>query len=322
MNTRSLVVDTDLKGLNDDAFALHYLIANGRRPDLVTSVFGNTTAGHSACDARFLIDEGGIPDVPVVSGADHPLTWDRRKRDGLRAVVDTLRSTTYLAGLSPAGHVWSRPFTSENDGSVQRADNGGDAASAITRHLSAKRNCDVLALGPLTNIASAVRHIPEEALRTHRLVFSGGGLAMGNVTSHTEFNAFADPEAASEALSAGWEQALVIPLDVTTSVQFGAGEVARIAAGGSIFGGQLADSRRSLHREKPHIREFMWDAVAAVILSVPELLDDSTTCQVNVEVEGKNPGRIRLHKGESAKRIRIATSARSGNVMEEFISAF
>src|SRR5690606_20327987 len=56
---------------------------------------------------------------------------------------------------------------------------------------------NLLILGPMTNIALALKLEPRIATRVGRVVFMGGSFhAIGNITKVAEFNLFADPEAA------------------------------------------------------------------------------------------------------------------------------
>jgi len=67
---------------------------------------------------------------------------------------------------------------------------------------------DILAIGPLTNIAHLVRKAPDLAQKITRLIWMGGSNGAGNHSPQAEFNALADPEAAAIVSRAG------IPLDV------------------------------------------------------------------------------------------------------------
>jgi purine nucleosidase len=73
-------------------------------------------------------------------------------------------------------------------------------------------------IGPLTNIALALRQEPAIAGRIERIVLMGGGyFAQGNITPSAEFNIFADPHAAAEVFAAG-APIVMMPLDVTHKV--------------------------------------------------------------------------------------------------------
>ncbi len=71
------------------------------------------------------------------------------------------------------------------------------------------------ALGPLTNIATALSRAPDIATRIREVVLMGGGyFEQGNITPSAEFNIYVDPDAAEIALCAGI-QLTMVPLDCT-----------------------------------------------------------------------------------------------------------
>ena len=76
----------------------------------------------------------------------------------------------------------------------------------------------VVALGPLSNAALALRRDPRRLARAARIVVMGGAVAVpGNVTAAAEFNLHVDPEAAALVFASGLQIELV-PLDVTRRV--------------------------------------------------------------------------------------------------------
>jgi inosine-uridine nucleoside N-ribohydrolase len=73
----------------------------------------------------------------------------------------------------------------------------------------------LIALGPLTNLALALRLDADALRRIGRVVMMAGAVDVpGNSTADTEFNAYADPDAAREVFEAGLRVDLV-PLDAT-----------------------------------------------------------------------------------------------------------
>ena len=62
----------------------------------------------------------------------------------------------------------------------------------------------LIATGPLTNIALAVRREPRLTGWVRDFVIMGGSAGRGNVTPAAEFNIAADPEAAAIVFEAGW----------------------------------------------------------------------------------------------------------------------
>jgi purine nucleosidase len=135
---------------------------------------------------------------------------------------------------------------------------------------SAARNepRDMLALGPLTNIAMLVRAAPQAAQNISRLVWMGGSNGSGNHTAAAEFNALADPEAVQIVADAG------IPLDVVDlmicrQVTFGADDLPvtdQLTA--DLLGGYL-DIGLSRGRRGMAI----YDPIAALAAISPEMFD-------------------------------------------------
>ena len=72
----------------------------------------------------------------------------------------------------------------------------------------------LVATGPLTNIALAVRREPRLADWVRQFVIMGGSAGRGNTTPAAEYNIWADPEAAAAVFRAGWT-VVMLGLDVT-----------------------------------------------------------------------------------------------------------
>jgi inosine-uridine nucleoside N-ribohydrolase len=83
------------------------------------------------------------------------------------------------------------------------------AADFLVRTVTADRGqIEIIALGPLTNLALALQRQPSFAAAVKRLVIMGGAVASlpdgaGNVTPNAEFNFWVDPEAARIVLRSG-----------------------------------------------------------------------------------------------------------------------
>jgi purine nucleosidase len=77
---------------------------------------------------------------------------------------------------------------------------------------------EILALGPLTNVAHAFQRDPELTTMVNRLSIMGGSIqGVGNVTAVAEFNMFYDPRSAQAVFRSGTTKTL-IPLEVTRKV--------------------------------------------------------------------------------------------------------
>lgn len=170
-----LLIDTD-PGV-DDALAL-LMAFNDPRHDVVglTIAAGNVGLEHTVANALKLCEVVGA-DVPVFAGCASPL-------------LHPARDAAYVHGRDGFGDVGLAP--------AARRAQAEHAALAILRlsHQHAGRLL-LVALGPLTNLALALKLDPTLPQRVARLVVMGGAItAHGNVTAAAEFNIAFDPEAA------------------------------------------------------------------------------------------------------------------------------
>lgn len=170
-----LLIDTD-PGV-DDALAL-LMAFNDVRHEVVglTIAAGNVGLRHTVANALKLCEVSGV-DVPVYAGCAAPL---------LHQAPDA----AYVHGQDGFGDIGYEP--------ARRQAEAEHAAQAILRlsHEHAGRLL-LVALGPLTNIALALKLDPTLPERVARFVVMGGAVtAHGNITSAAEFNVYFDPEAA------------------------------------------------------------------------------------------------------------------------------
>ncbi len=179
---RKLLVDTD--GGTDDALAIALLAALGRAPDYVTTVFGNVGLDQATDNILATLAILGLA-APVHAGADRPL---------IGAAIDA-------ADIHGADGLGGAPRPARTASIVSR--NGVDFLRATLREAArTEAPIDILALGPLTNLALAFRAEPSIAAGLGELVIMGGTcFGRGNVTGAAEFNVLADPEAAAIVLS-------------------------------------------------------------------------------------------------------------------------
>lgn len=170
-----LLIDTD-PGV-DDALAL-LMAFNDPRHRVVglTIAAGNVGLRHTVANALKLCEVAGV-DVPVFAGCESPL-------------LHPARDAAYVHGQDGFGDTGYAP--------AARQAEDEHAALAILRlsHEHAGRLL-LVALGPLTNLALALKLDPTLPQRVARLVIMGGAVcAHGNITPAAEFNIAFDPEAA------------------------------------------------------------------------------------------------------------------------------
>jgi inosine-uridine nucleoside N-ribohydrolase len=97
---------------------------------------------------------------------------------------------------------------------------------------SASEKITLIFVGPLTNLAMALRIAPQITANINEIIIMGGGYLINNITSGAEFNFWVDPEAAKIVMDCGASIRLV-PLDATHAGFITAGEAEEIRAIGT-----------------------------------------------------------------------------------------
>ncbi len=179
----------------DDALAL--LLAHGD-PDIdlvaVTTVGGNVSLEKTTRNALELREFLGFSDVPIAAGAGEPLSGP-------------VKSAEHVHGEDGLGNVILPKAT------LTASDS--HAVDLIIETLrAAPGEIHLVATGPLTNIALALRRDPSIVDLVASFTIMGGSYSRGNATPAAEFNIYADPDAAAEVFAAGW-QVTMVGLDLT-----------------------------------------------------------------------------------------------------------
>ena len=206
----------------DDALALVYLMAS---PEIelagIGTVSGNIDAQQAAVNTLDLLAMGGKGDVAVAVGAMDPLTH------GYSGGVP------HIHGHNGVGDV-ELPHT-------DRGPEAESAADMLVRLAHAHPGeLDVIAIGPLTNLALALKQDPSIADLVREVTIMGGAaLVPGNLSAVGEANIWNDPEAAQLVVEAPW-QVVLVPLDVTLENAFEESDRLALAASESPLNQALA----------------------------------------------------------------------------------
>ena len=167
-----LILDTD--GGVDDAQALLLLIANGRPPDAITTVFGNVDLDTATDNVLAVLAVAGA-DIDVHKGAPEPLEEE---------IVIHAREVHGDDGLGGA----PRPHTIAE---IAGSDAAGFLVSELSIAATTGRPVDLLFIGPLTNLAMALAAAPGIVSGIGRLTIMGGTVyGRGNTTPAAEFNIY------------------------------------------------------------------------------------------------------------------------------------
>jgi len=196
-----VIFDTDFSiPPQDDGLALALAI---KSPELqilgVTTVAGNDTVQRATSDALRELEIAGRSDIPVYRGANRPLVHEKSE---WATTVHGKWWSDEAPAMPPGGFAKTQAQT-EN------------AVDFIIRTVNANPGqITIIAIGPLTNIAMAIRLEPGLAQKVKKIAIMGGAIGSldgggGNVTPNAEFNFWVDPEAAQVVVRSG------IPIDLT-----------------------------------------------------------------------------------------------------------
>lgn len=281
---RKVIFDTD-PGV-DDAMALFYALAH-QGIDLVgiTTTFGNVTVEQAAINALYLTAIAGR-DIPVSKGVATP--WVKAPE----APADSIHGSDGLGNLLTR-QAHNRTFDPRS------------AAQFIVDMARAQPGeITLVAVGPLGNLATALKIAPELPSLLREVILMGGTvLEPGNVSPVAEANIWNDPHAADLVFTAGWKLTMV-GLDVTHQVILPVSLFTRIAQQQ-----QHVATDTLLHAVKfyadfysdlyPHVAKihgcFGHDVLAFIYLTNPELFTLESG-RVRVAVDGLSQGQTILRR--------------------------
>ncbi|HVA48241.1 MAG TPA: nucleoside hydrolase [Pirellulales bacterium] len=264
---RKVILDVD-PGI-DDAVAIALALFDPRLEVLaVTAVAGNVNAEQATRNVQAIIEQLDPPRLPRIGAAVRP------ERDPL---VDSR-------------HVFGADGLGNADFAVAELHHVHPSDKVITDEIrNAPEAVTIVALGPLTNIATVLRRDPTLAEQVGQLVIMGGAVGgPGNITPAAEFNIYCDPAAARAVFRSKTTKTL-IPLDVTSQVVMTFDLLDQLPDESTPVGGLLHRilpySFRS-HRQLFGLEgTYLHDPVALMALLEPGLFDTERLAG-DVEVQG------------------------------------
>ena len=203
-----LVIDTD-PGV-DDAHAIMMALAHPNvHVEAITTVNGNVSVEKTTINACKILDAMGC-NVPVFAGCS-------------QALIAQTHSADYVHGFDGLGDS-GYPTT------TRKAETEHAANALVRLGNENPGELTLVAIGPLTNLAVALRLDPELPKKYKSLVVMGGAIrAQGNTTPTAEFNVFVDPEAA-EIVFRDWPGVILVSWETTMAYCFNVEQVAELLA--------------------------------------------------------------------------------------------
>ena len=251
----------------DDAIALMALHALPETELLgISTVCGNAALENTYRNAHRMNGLLGAR-YPVYRGADRPL-------------FRPLHVSTAFHGQDGLGDV-SLPEPPHED----RPEAAWDALYACAKEHPGE--LQLIATGPLTNLAIALAKYPALPKLLARILIMGGSASAGNITPAAEFNIYDDPEAASVVFQSG-VPLVMCGLDVTLKALLLPADWEELAASGSAAGVFTRDCLRpawQFLQSMGFAGVPMHDACPVLFLAHPELFKGEMA-GVRVETRG------------------------------------
>ena len=197
MDPLNILIDTD-PGVDDLLAILLALKSPELQIDALTVAGGNCSLADATRNTLRVLEIAKRPDTPVYKGAARPLK-------GQYVYARYFHGPRGLTGRLPEPR-------------IAAADDLNAIDAIASRVESARKPVNLIALGPLTNVARLIQRHPDAAKRLSTVVVMGGAVDVpGNVTPFAEFNTYSDPEAA-EVVFQSEVNVRLIGLDVCNPV--------------------------------------------------------------------------------------------------------
>ncbi|MCR4665770.1 MAG: nucleoside hydrolase [Desulfovibrio sp.] len=284
-----VLLDSDMTEAFDDGIAM-LLLAGAPNVELlgVTTLSGNSWVETGTACALRQLEEGGYTDIPVAKGLEYPLRPNRHDLFTLeRKFVG--RGHDYWVGSldlkEPAS--WQAAYKAVYGQNPTMKPVDRHAVQFIIDTVRANPGeVTIAAIGPLGNLALAVRMAPDIVPLIKRVVYMGGAFfQQGNVTPAAEFNWYFDPEAARIAVRSPFREQLVLGLDLCEKVIFRAEHYDRFlkAIGDHPVRKMVRASFAGQSFEKdPNFTFFIWDVLVSAVIIDPSLITESVECFIDV----------------------------------------
>ena len=183
---------------------------------------------------------------------------------------------------------------------------------------------NVLAIGPMSNLAAVMTDAPDLAGSIRRVFVSGGAVwAKGDVTDVAEFNFHRDPRAAATVLSSGLP-ITVVPLDVTGLLCLDASHVAHMSASGYRTGevsAQVLEYALEQDGDPAYGKSLVPAAVAAGSMIWPDLFL-KTRMRLDIAVDGPNVGQSKPGLGgDKSRHVDLLTAVNAVDFLENLLES-
>lgn len=279
----TVIVDTDSGLFGDDGAAVVMLVRSPEQVGVagITIVPGNVWPAQGAEYMLHILDLLKQPQIPVYLGAAGPLVHtaamahEYGRRWGPTEFIGAFALDPNEVKPAPGAKL-----------SLHRPHRESAIAFLISEIERRPGEITILAIGPMTNIAMALRMKPEIETKIKRIVFMGGNVRVpGNASPAAEFNFFFDPEAARIVLRSRIPQKVMFGLDICNMAPIRKPQFEQIIAVRTpitdLFREDLGNRYPGFFQH-PQGTAYMWDSLAAAYLLEPRFVTKSETRYLDV----------------------------------------
>ena len=256
MTPKHIILDTD-PGIDDSLAILLAAASPEIVLDGVVSVHGNVSTEQTTINALSVLELAKADHIPVYKGCELPLVKE--------SLLSPETHGNQGLGYAQLPEPLNQP----------RAGHGSD--HLIEQVMSRPGEITLVCIGPLTNIALAIRQEPRIVENVREVFIMGGAIQHpGNTTAQAEYNTFVDPHAAHIVFHSGMPITLT-PLDVTYQCIFTKDDLNRLLKIDSPVTKFIADSTRfymEFHDEYQSIEGCVInDPMTLALTFMPEICD-------------------------------------------------
>lgn len=267
---RRIIIDCD-PGIDDAQAIIMAFQHPGVKIEAITTVAGNVGVDLTTANALKILDVLDAPSIPVYAGVSS-------------ALVECVENASFFHGQDGLGDCGIPT-------SARKEENEHAVLALIRLANESAGELELIAIGPLTNLALAIRLDPSLPTKFKRLVVMGGAhYAYGNAGNlPTEFNFYADPDAASVVLER-WPMLSLISWETTLSHGIPV-EKYRTLLGMDNFRSRFAKNItkqsinfliKLLNREMSYLA----DPLAMAVLLEPDIVIESKEVYIQIERSG------------------------------------
>ena len=302
---KRILFDTD-PGIDDSCTILLALASTELSVEGLSIVHGNCSLEQATRNALSVLELANANHIPVAKGCELPLVQPS-------LLAPETHGDTGL-GYAQLPEPRTKPIRQHASDFL------------IEKILSSPGEITLVAIGPLTNVALAIRQEPRIAKALKELIIMGGAIRYeGNTTALAEFNTYVDPHAAHIVYHAGIPTTLV-PLDVTYQCILKPEDVNRLLKTDSPITKFVADATRfymEFHDEYQNIEGCVINDPLALALTFAPELCTYQELYVDVDISGG----ISMGKtvadfynyGKKPANMRVALGVRAHDFIDLFL---